>query len=333
MSIIKLLSTHLDPANPLVYIDVGAMGGLSSYWKAVSDYCRIVAFEPDQREFVKLKSNDRLTYLPYVLHHSSQDVRFFIAKDQGKSSLYPPNMSVLEAFPDASRYQTVEEVMVSKDRVKTLDDALSSAALRSADFIKLDTQGSELDILNGARASLREICGVEVEAEFLPLYQSQPLFGDVHAFLTAQGFELMDLRRAFWKRTEFTGYIGRGQLVFGDALYLRNIEALISAWDLEQRTDISQKIVKIIIVAMVYRLPDYASALIERARIKGMVTDALASTLKVLIQKEAATWGLPRLPARKGLAKIFNRIAESVRPASHLGWADGDRFIGNTRNI
>ena len=132
----------INAKDPLVYIDVGAMGGLSAYWKAAREYCRIIAFEPDEREFIKLKSDDRLTYLPYVLYHSSQDVRFFIAQDQGKSSLYSPNNAVLENFPDAGRYQTIKEVSIPKERVKTLDEALSLSKIKTVDFIKLDTQAA-----------------------------------------------------------------------------------------------------------------------------------------------------------------------------------------------
>ena len=177
------------------------------------------------------------------------------------------------------------------------------------------------------------MCGVEVEVEFLALYQGQPLFTDVHTFLTAQGFELMDLRRASWKRKNFADFIGRGQLVFGDALYLRNIDRMIAAWELEKITDIPQKIAKIILVAMVYRLPDYACALLDKAKAKGMLTENVHAQWQRNIQDEAKQWGLPHFPARSILAKIFNRCAESLRPASYQGWADGDRFIGNTRNL
>lgn len=333
MSFFQQFSAELKGNDPLIYVDVGAMGGISAYWQAAAPYCRIVAFEPDEREFVKLTSSDRVTYLPYVLSHTSRDVRFFIARDQGKSSLLPPNMAVIANFPDAARYETVREVPFSKEKVKTLDEALKLSCLPPADFIKLDTQGSELDILKGAGDSLKNACGVEVEVEFIQLYQGQPLFADVHAFLTAQGFELMDLRRASWKRKNFTGFIGRGQLVFGDALYLRNIDALLNAWDLEKNADIPQKIAKIIVAAMVYRLPDYACALIDKAKAKGVLPSEIHARFKAHIEDEAGRWGMPHLPGRSILAKIFNRCSEMFRPASHLGWADGDRYIGNTRNL
>jgi hypothetical protein len=59
--------------------------------------------------------------------------------------------------------------------------------------IKLDTQGSELDILRGAEKALRGCIFVIVEAEFNPLYEGQPLFCDVDRFLRDRGFSLWRL--------------------------------------------------------------------------------------------------------------------------------------------
>ena len=51
------------------------------------------------------------------------------------------------------------------------------------DFIKLDTQGSELDILHGAGSLLDNCSGLQLEVMFSPLYEGQPLFADVDAYL------------------------------------------------------------------------------------------------------------------------------------------------------
>jgi Methyltransferase FkbM domain len=61
------------------------------------------------------------------------------------------------------------------------------------DVIKLDTQGSELDILKGAVKSLQGTSFIDIEVEFNPIYKSQPLFSEVDMFLRAHGFVLWRL--------------------------------------------------------------------------------------------------------------------------------------------
>ncbi len=317
----------------LHYIDVGAMGGISLYWKQLLNHCHVIAFEPDEREFIKLKSDAHITYLPYALYHSSQDLRFYISRDQGKSSIYPPNMALLKDFPDDQRYETIQEIEFSREKVKSLDEALATAGIKEVDFIKIDTQGSELDILKGAKANLDLLCGVELEVEFAPLYKGQALFRDVDAFMDEKGFQLMNLRRSWWKRKKYTGYIGSGQLVFGDALYFRKIDSLLNALKQKDQAVRTAKIIKAATISMVYRLPDYAIDLLDQANAKGWLEVSQFQQLSGLIRKEASSWGMPGLWGRSLLAKIFNRCAEMVRPASHLGFSDADRFIGNTRNL
>src|SRR5207245_10904604 len=59
--------------------------------------------------------------------------------------------------------------------------------------IKLDTQGTEIDLLRGGEKCLRRsIFAVEAEVAFLPFYKNQALFTDVHNYLSGLGFQLMD---------------------------------------------------------------------------------------------------------------------------------------------
>ena len=44
------------------YIDAGSMGGIEKEWKYIRDNIRIIGFEPDEREFIKLENTEHLTY-------------------------------------------------------------------------------------------------------------------------------------------------------------------------------------------------------------------------------------------------------------------------------
>ena len=65
--------------------------------------------------------------------------------------------------------------------------------ITEVDFIKIDTQGSELDILEGSLDFLSRTVGIEVEMEFVEVYKGQPLFDEVNSFLTRNGFNLFDI--------------------------------------------------------------------------------------------------------------------------------------------
>jgi hypothetical protein len=77
----------------------------------------------------------------------------------------------------------------------SLDAACARESLPAADFLKIDTQGSELDILRGAEQSLKAAAMVELEVEFVEVYKGQPLFHDVSQFMADRGFELLYLNR------------------------------------------------------------------------------------------------------------------------------------------
>jgi hypothetical protein len=75
----------------------------------------------------------------------------------------------------------------------TLDSWANDNGVAIVDFIKLDTQGSELEILKAGVNSLKNVRGLEVEVEFNPIYLDQPVFSDVDIFLRSQGFVLWNL--------------------------------------------------------------------------------------------------------------------------------------------
>lgn len=71
-----------------------------------------------------------------------------------------------------------------------LDRAL--AGLVASDvpfFLKVDTQGAEMQVLLGASALMPRIVGIRTEMSFAPLYAGQSLFPDMYAYIVGLGFE------------------------------------------------------------------------------------------------------------------------------------------------
>ena len=183
MDIYPSMFENFYHAHPLTLIDVGASGGISPHWLQHSRHLRIIGFEPDARAFEKLRSEQghSTKYLNLGLHSSKGQVNFYLTRKQEGSSCFEPNRAMLERFHKPERFDIVENITIQCD---TLDEALREEGLTDIDFIKLDTQGSELAILQGASSVLTDsVFGLEIEVAFTELYKGQPLFADVDLFL------------------------------------------------------------------------------------------------------------------------------------------------------
>ena len=133
-----------------------------------------------------------------------------------QSSHFQPNYDLINKFPQKERFD-VEKVG------KFPADAIDNLVQTKVDFIKIDTQGGELEILKGGRKTLDNVFGLELELGFAPIYTAQPLFKEIEDFLEKHDFIFVDfvsLRR--WERNDINSSFG--QLVFGDGLFMKSPE-------------------------------------------------------------------------------------------------------------
>ena len=317
-------------ADPLVLVDVGARGGLKKEWQPAAAYLQHVGFEPDTREYQALRARapeaGAPLLFPVALHNRRGTVTFQLAKDRGLSSVFEPNRPFLDLFPDAARFDITERATVD---ATTLDELVAGTPeIRGVDFLKVDTQGSELFVLEGATRALRDhITGVEVEVEFNPVYTDQPLFGDIDRVLRPAGFQLFDLRPVYWKRSAGVDVGGpRGQLIWADALYLKDrpgLSAVLAATDPARRR---AKLLKAISIAALYGYLDYG---LDAATHAG---DVLSNDdRQIVIQKlrEAGTSSSPAFPGQRSLAAAFHRLWKLCTPRDPSAWSVSRGRLGN----
>jgi FkbM family methyltransferase len=241
---------------PFTYVDCGARGGHAPRWPfKASSNARFIGIEPDADECARLNRNARPghQYLPVCVGRVREERAFYITKNPSCSSLLKPNYTLLRDFDSFEHaFEVVRETRVT---TVPLDACLSEHGIPGANFLELDTQGSELDILQGAESQLRDsVVGVQAEVEFAPMYESQPLFADVDAYLRPRGFQLFDLSRYRVRRTSLpTASPLRGQLLWGHATYLRDHKLIESR---EMREDLA-------FVAASLGFLDYAAEIVD----------------------------------------------------------------------
>lgn len=233
----------------LTVFDVGARGGLHKRWRNCIASVVGIGFDADEKECERLnKQGTGIYYLPYALG-AEQGARaeLYITASPGSSSLLEPNMDFVEQFPygDAMAVQRKVPVILT-----TLDSVCADRDIRP-DVLKLDIQGGELAVLKGARDILSSVLLIESEVEFNPQYKKGPLFGDMDRYLRERGWQLLGLRRSYWRRFKAPSADG-GTLVHGDALWINN-KLLENAK--------RETILKAIAALGVYRQMDYVEKL------------------------------------------------------------------------
>lgn len=200
-------------------IDVGARGGIDRRWTPHYSKMEVMAFEPDPTECTALNTRPfpySVRFLPFALGAADgQQATLRICKQPGCSSLLQPNTEFCKQYFYGPAMEVVDELQVTLHRMDTVCKDFVP------DVIKVDTQGTELDILRGAGKLLDDAMAVELEVEFVPQYLGQSLFSDVDSFMRQQGFMLRGLRRTNWRATGDHVHPYGGQIVHGDALYLR----------------------------------------------------------------------------------------------------------------
>ncbi len=318
-------------ASPLVLVDAGARGGLKRNWAAAKPHLRTIGFEPDAREYARLmerpEASDALLF-DVALSNQPGRIRLYVARDRGLTSIFEPDRRFLDGFPEADRFATVSVEEVAAD---TLDNLLRSRNIDDVDFVKADTQGSELLVLQGAEHVLvSSAVGVEVEAEFTPIYKGQPLFADVDTFMRRAGYHLFDLRPCFWKRS-----IGRdaggpyGQIIWADSLYLKTLPALEATVAGLEPSRRKSKALKAISIALLYGYCDYALAIAHALR-SSFSDDELRVIEHRLSAVNLERGALSRIPGRRRVASALGRLAKALRPRSS-GWSVSQRGLGNVR--
>jgi len=233
--------------NRLVAHHVGGRGGYGRNFPVPLAFERDminVMYEADEKcipqivEYGKTQPPETVV-LPYCLSAKEGVCTFHINYDPYTSSVYSVNPRYAQFYFPVIRqngydytigdtFRTMEEVQLA---TTTLDAVvLDRGEVPGPDFLSLDAQGSELAILTGASRLLSTtILAVQSEVMLHPLYEGQPLFGDICQFLAQYNFDLVDMRvfsQKFRPIRSKLGFRGEGYVADGEALFLKRPETV-----------------------------------------------------------------------------------------------------------
>jgi len=300
-------------AKPLVLVDVGARWGSLDFWGAFEEKAKIICFEADAEETARLNAENRssnVVYAPYALSKDDKGIELTITEGPGCSSAYEPLKSLYTKYPACEIMRPVKKMQCPSI---TLDKYLELNGIEGIDAIKLDTQGSELDILKGAEKALKSCKFAIIEVEFNPLYKSQALFCDVDRFMRDRGFTLWRLNNLSHYSTGIVScdphpvlltvapgswqYVSleNGQLFWADAFYVKESATAASNDDLGYDEAIAGAA-----LVMQWRLWDLAAEMISKTR----DSDLIADIAKFIHPAEP----LPTLPSQ--IEYLQNRVRD-----------------------
>jgi hypothetical protein len=292
----RLVRDKVFSGSELVLVDVGMRGGIQQHWTMLKDQLRVIGFEPDEAECRRLNSAQTewnqvcfpvfLDSLPRErggyqrAHNRAADglhpnkgggQRFGVPQDnnwaaagritQQNQNIHVKDLMKLNQAPSTTFVKTTTYEIVSDDN-----------GLPTPDFMKVDVEGAEYDVLRGAERFLGPdgMFGLEVEVRIAPLMDA-PSFTEVCQYLAGRGYHPYNMSLTRFSRNalplEPDGYhtdhldnpmldgpTQRGQVISGDFVFFRDliVDDVVSPL----------RILKCAAVLEIYNLPDCAAELL-----------------------------------------------------------------------
>lgn len=304
-----LISKEVFIKSPFVIVDVGARGGFERHWDIFDKQIRLIGFEPDIKEYRRLNRIDKSDikkYYHFALSNRVGKNKFNIVLDSPQaSSFYKFNTKFMSRFYDISKFMRQKTINVA---TITLDDFIKNEMIKFVDFLKLDVEGCELDVVSGAKNVLASsLLGITLEVQFAQIFNNNASFAKLDQIMGSFNFKLFDIGLLRLPKKTLSALKPKdwGQAIAGHVLYFRDGAEEISRRKVREFWD-DLKILKLACLFELYNLPDCSLELVEVAKRHGFLKDWDISYLENLLRKSAN-----RLLQRRFLG-LFEKIQYRV---------------------
>jgi FkbM family methyltransferase len=171
---------------PRMVYDIGAFhGDWSNFAAAIFPGARFALFEanPDREE--RLKAGRYPYFIAALSSRDRAEAPFYLGKDA-----HPSGASL---YRERTVHFADDKLAVRSLPTRSLDSLVAEHAIPLPDFVKLDTQGAELEIIAGAAQAFANCAAMIVETSLLNFNRGAPLIADAFAALEARGLRCVDV--------------------------------------------------------------------------------------------------------------------------------------------
>ena len=171
--------------NKLIALDVGAQGGFfesNIFAKKYNNFFDSIVVEPLSNEAEKLSKKNYKVITKGLWSTNCKKKLYVLGKRLGSSSMYKPSKDNYDLYnfkkKDFSLFDITNEIEVE---CITANESLNKLNIKHLDFLKIDTQGSELEILKGL-GEYRPLI-IKVEVQVVPMYEDVPNWSELMNYL------------------------------------------------------------------------------------------------------------------------------------------------------
>lgn len=210
----RIVDVGANPANRPAYADLAEAG-----------FADVHGFEPGEEAYRRLieTRGAHETYHPYAVGVGGP-ATFYATRNGSFASIFQPDPDQITTLGQWEKSLTVmEEIPMT---TVSLD---SIASLPRPDMLKMDTQGAELQILEGGSNCLSDAVVIMPELRFFQLYRNEPMMGRVDIKLREMGFMLHKVLPGAQVRIvsnhidRLRPSMTRNQMIDADAIYVRDL--------------------------------------------------------------------------------------------------------------
>jgi len=195
--------------SPRTILDIGAyQGEWTKMAHQIFPLAKIFMIEatPDNESLLRNVSEASGLSMALLGNKSKKSVDFYVANPQ-TTSITTGNSIYMEK----TRYFDNQHLI--KLPMTTLDEMVAKRKLKNIDFIKIDTQGSELNILKGGKKTVSKAEFILLETQNLEYNDKAPFTEDVVIAMKSYGLRLFDILE--------THYLSSGELFQVDLLFAK----------------------------------------------------------------------------------------------------------------
>ena len=178
----------------IISLDIGAQGGFNSdkfFSEKYNTFFEPILVEPIKKEAEKLMEKNKYVIEKGIWSKQEKKKIYILSDRLGSSSMYQPNPNYFDFHnirkKDYKNYSITETIEVDCD---SINSSLKDLKIDKLDYLKIDTQGAELEILKGI-GEYRPLL-IKLEAHIFSMYQGVPAWNELLDYLYKLNYIVVD---------------------------------------------------------------------------------------------------------------------------------------------